>query len=125
MRITLSRRLRLLILAVAGAALLMLLTVIAPSRARAIRNGKSAFDPLVQALEQFRSRHDRYPTSLNELTGVGTVASIPDVPTYWNVLERPLNYRVSRDNSVFCVSFSYTGVWDRHRTHVYYLSSNG
>lgn len=41
------------------------------------------------------------------------------------MLETPLTYQTSRDGSVFCLTFGYAGLFDRHATRVYYLSTNG
>lgn len=109
----------------AALALLALLSVCAPTRSRAIRNGKDVLDPLVQAIESHRADHGTFPGSLDELTAAGKAPATHGAPSYWNMREQPVVYRASRDKSVFCLKFGYTGVFDRHRTCVYYLSTNG
>jgi hypothetical protein len=120
---TRSRLLRVLVTCCAALLVLSVLSVCVPTKTRAVHGGKTALDPLVRAIEKHHAIHGRYPASLDELAAGSSL--VRAAPSHWNMLEEPAEYQTSRDRSVFCLKFGYTGVFDRHGTCVYYLSTNG
>jgi hypothetical protein len=90
---------------------LALLTVVgcdSAERAADISRGRARLDPVVAALEEYRTAHGSYPPTLGALVDAGLIPAVPALPHRSEPGDvRQVAYDVAPDGSFFTLRFAY------------------